>query len=95
MHNWLGTRNATDVMALLRDTHQVIASLPADDAVAAVTQIAEALDAINHADSLTLEERYDDIYLLDAATVERTRLLLREYLTTSRDRKSTRLNSSH
>ena len=87
MLNWMGTRKATDGMAILRDTHEVIAALPGDDAVAAVTQIAEALDAINHADTLTLEERYDDICLLDAATVERTHLLLREYLTTSRQMK--------
>lgn len=87
MLNWLGTRKAADGMALLRDTHEVIAALPGDDPVAAVTQIADALDAINHAGSLTLEERYDDICLLDAATVERTHLLLREYLTTSRQMK--------
>jgi hypothetical protein len=87
MLNWLGTRKAADGMALLRDTHEVIAELPADDAVAAVARITGALDAINGAASLTLEERYDDIYLLDAATVERTHLLLREYLTTSRQMK--------
>ena len=87
MTNWMGTQKSADAMALLRDPHDVIAALPADDAVAAVKQITEALDAINSTDTLTLEERYDDIYLLDAATVERTRLLLREYLQTSRQLK--------
>ena len=84
MLNWMGTQKTADGMSLLRDPHDVIAALPADDAVAAVVQITEALAAINCTDTLTLEERYDDIYLLDAATVERTRLLLREYLQTSR-----------
>ena len=76
MLNWMGTQKTADGMALLRDRHDVIAALPTDDPVAAVMQITEALDAINGSDTLTLEERYDDIYLLDAATVERTRLLL-------------------
>jgi len=74
-------------VSLLRDAHDIIAELPPDDAVAAVRQITDALSAINGADALTLEERYDDICLLDAATVERTRLLLREYLNTSRHTK--------
>ena len=87
MENWMGTQETADPMSLLKDTHRVIAALPADDAVAAVAQITEALSAINNSDSLTLEERYDDIYLLDAATVERTRSLLREYLQTSRQMK--------
>ena len=87
MLNWMGTQKTADAMSLLRDPHDVIAALPADDAVAAVVQITEALEAINGTDTLTLEERYDDIYLLDAATVARTRLLLREYLDTSRQMK--------
>lgn len=87
MLNWMGTQESGDAMSLLRDPHDVIAALPADDAVLAVVQITEALEAINRSDTLTLEERYDDIYLLDAATVERTRLLLREYLNTSRQMK--------
>lgn len=87
MLNWMGTQKTADGMAFLRDPHDVIAALPTDDPVAAVMQITEALDAINGSDTLTLEERYDDIYLLDAATVERTRLLLREYLQTSRQTK--------
>ena len=84
MLNWMGTQKTADPMSLLRDPHDVIAALPADNAVAAVVQITEALEAINCTDTLTLEERYDDIYLLDAATVERTRLLLRDYLQDSR-----------
>ena len=87
MLNWMGTEKSADGMSLLSDPHEVIAALPADDAVAAVVQITEALDAINCADTLTLEERYDDIYLLDAATVDRTRALLRDYLQTSRQTK--------
>ncbi len=87
MLNWMGTDKSADGMSLLSDPHEVIAALPAEDAVAAVVQITEALDAINGADTLTLEERYDDIYLLDAATVDRTRLLLRDYLQTSRQTK--------
>ncbi len=75
------------VMALLHNPHDVIAALPADDVVAAVQQLTAALVAINNAHTLTLEERYDDIYLLDAAAVERTRLLLREYLQASRQLK--------
>ena len=86
MLNWMGTQNTADGV-LLRDPHDVISGLPADDAIAAVVQITEALEAINGADTLTLEERYDDIYMLDAATVERTHLLLREYLQTSRQMK--------
>ncbi len=85
-------------MSLLQDTHDVIAALPIDDAVAAVARITEALAAINGADALTLEERYDDIFLLDTATVERTRLLLREYLTTARhtiQRESALWNGAH
>jgi hypothetical protein len=87
MLNWMGTQETASGMSLLRDPHDVIAGLPAHDAVEAVVQITEALEAINAADTLTLEERYDDIYLLDAATVERTHLLLREYLQTSRQLK--------
>ncbi|HTD89826.1 MAG TPA: hypothetical protein VK663_04135 [Burkholderiales bacterium] len=87
MLNLTGTQKITDTLSLLRDTHDVIAELPAGDAVAAVAQITDALAAINGADTLTLEERYDDIHLLDAATVDRTRLLLREYLDTSRQMK--------
>lgn len=87
MLNWMGTQKTADGMALLRDPHDVISGLPTDDPVAAVAQITEALDAINSADTLTLEERYDDICMLDAATVDYTRTLLREYLQTSRQTK--------
>ena len=84
MLNWMGTPKAAGNLSLLRDPHVVIAALSVDDAVAAVAQITEALEALNSTETLRLEERYDDIYLLDAATVERTHLLLREYLNTSR-----------
>jgi hypothetical protein len=93
MLNWMGTQKSpasTDspqVPSLLRDTHDVIAGLPLDNAVLAVAQITEALDAISGADTLTLEERYDDIYLLDTATVDRTRVLLRDYLRSARQKK--------
>jgi hypothetical protein len=87
MLNWMGTQKTADGMALLREPHDVISGLPVDDPVAAAVQITEALDAINCADSMTLEERYDDICLLDAATVDHTRSLLREYLQTSRQTK--------
>ncbi len=84
MLNWMGTPTPAGSLSLLRDPHVVIAALPGDNAVAAVAQIAEALEALNSTETLRLEERYDDIYLLDAAAVERTHLLLREYLNTSR-----------
>lgn len=84
MVNLVDTQRAAGDLQPLRDTHDFIAALPEDDPVAAMCQIAEALRAINAATTLTLEERYDDICLLDAVTVERTRPLLREYLTTSR-----------
>ena len=86
MQNWLGAIEAEE-HDLLRDPHDVISALPADDAVAAVTMITEALNALNATPSLTLEERYDDIYLLDGATVERTYVLLREYLDATRQSK--------
>ena len=86
MQNWMGAIEAEE-HDLLRDPHDVISSLPADDAVGAVTMIAEALNAINATPSLTLEERYDDIYLLDGATVERTYVLLREYVDATRQSK--------
>lgn len=88
MLNWMGTQKTADATTLLKDVHDVIAALPADDAVAAVTQITVALEAINGSTTLALEERYDDIYLLDAAVVARTRQLLREYLNTSRQSRS-------
>ena len=88
MLNWMGTQKTADATTLLKDVHEVIAALPADDAVEAVTQITAALEAINCSATLTLEERYDDIYLLDAAVVARTRTLLREYLNTSRQTRS-------
>ncbi len=84
MLNWIGAPTTAGNLSLLRDPHVVIAALPVDDAVAAVAQITEALEALNSTETLRLEERYDDIYLLDGATVERTQLLLREYLNTSR-----------
>jgi hypothetical protein len=83
----MDTPKSAEPLSLLQDPHEVIAALPADDAVAAVAKITEALEALNANDALRLEERYDDIYLLDAATVERTHLLLREYLNTSRHAK--------
>ena len=82
--NAMAAPKTVSTLSLLRDPHGVIAALPADDAVAAVAQITEALEALNHTDAPGLEERYDDICLLDAALVERTRLVLREYLNTSR-----------
>jgi hypothetical protein len=84
MLNWMDTPTPAGSLSLLRDPHVVIAALPVDNAVAAVAQITEALAALNSSETLRLEERYDDIYLLDAAAVEHTHLLLREYLNTSR-----------
>lgn len=78
---------ALQAVTLLRETNDMIAELPADDSVAATRQITEALRAINGADKLTLEERYDGICLLDSATVEHTRMLLDEYLHTTRHMK--------
>ena len=90
MQNWLGAAQVATPLqehALLRDPHDIISVLPPGDAVGAVTLITEALNALHKATSPTLEERYDDIYLLDGATVERTYVLLREYLDATRQTK--------
>lgn len=89
---------SVDTVSLLREPQDIVAALPADDAVAAARQIADALRAINGADALTLEERYDDICMLDAAVVEQTGALLREYLDTARhlkQRESDIWNAAH
>lgn len=68
---------------LLDDTLNVIRSLPGDDAVAAVRQLTGALVTIEGA-TLTLQQRYDAISLIDTPMFQHTGELLREYLQTSR-----------
>lgn len=84
MSNGQDAPSAVEALSLLREAHDIIAALPSDDPVAAIRQITEALAAINGAGALTLEERYDDISLLEVPMIEHTRLLLREYLNTTR-----------
>lgn len=61
-----------------------IAALPADDAVAAAHQIAQALAAMNATDTLPLLDRYHAVCQLDSAMSAPVNLLLSEYLNTSR-----------
>jgi hypothetical protein len=84
MQNGKDTHESADASPLLRDTHKVIAAVPADDAVAAAKQITAALAAINGNSAPALQQRFDAVSLLDAAAVPRTDALLREYLNTPR-----------
>lgn len=87
MFNWLGGRRPAVVEPVVKRAREVIAGLPDDDAAAAVHAITQALIAVNHSEVLTLDECYDDIQRLDIALVAHTRTLLREYLSTSRQKK--------
>ena len=87
MLNWMSGRTTAGAAPVVKRARDVIAALPQGNAVAAVKAIAEALEAINSAETLTLDERYDEIQRLDSAAVAHTHTLLREYLNTSRQKK--------
>ena len=87
MLHWTGGRKATGTFPANKRARDVVAELPQGNAVAAVLAITEALEAIRNVDALTLDERYDEIQVLDIAALAHTRALLREYLTTSRQKK--------
>ncbi len=71
----------------VKQARGVFAALPGVDAVAAVKALTEALENIRSADGLPLNDRYAEIQRLDVAAVEHTRALLREYLSTARQKK--------
>jgi hypothetical protein len=73
--------NGKDTQAQ-QDVHDLIASLPSDDAVAAARRISAALAALHGAGAQRVPTR--DIGALDAALVKHTGALLREYLDTAR-----------
>lgn len=77
------TQRSASAQTLLADTLNVIRSLPGDDAVSAVRQLTEALATIDGA-TLTLQQRYDAVSLIDTPMFQHTGELLREYLNTSR-----------
>lgn len=86
MLNWSeGGAKATG--GAVQRARDVIAALPPRNAVAAVRAITEALESINAAADMALDLRYSEIQQLDAATVEHTQTLLREYLNTPRQKK--------
>jgi len=88
MQERTSTPPSADALMPLQQTRGIVAALPADDAVAAARQIAAALRALkNDAKTVALEERYDDICLLDGAMMEPTRALLREYVSATRHMK--------
>jgi hypothetical protein len=71
----------------LTGLQDLIAALPADDAVAAVRQIAQALAAMNSIEQLPLTDRYNAVCRLDSAMIAPVSMLLSEYLNTSRHMK--------
>ena len=88
MLNWIGGRKATAaVPAIRRRAREVIAALPQGNAVASVNALTEALEAVKYADSLSVNERFDEIQQLDLAGLAHTGTLLREYLNTARQKK--------
>jgi hypothetical protein len=78
------THDTAAASPLLRDTQNVIAALPRDDAVAAARHIAEALAAISGNTAPSPKERYDAVCALDEAAVPHTDALRQEYLNTTR-----------
>lgn len=84
MPNLLDAQEKTVDASWLADLQIQVAALSLDDPVAAARQIAQALVALNGADSLPLPDRYDAAALLDSAMAAPASLLLSEYLNTSR-----------
>jgi hypothetical protein len=87
MLNWMGGRKTTGTFPAIKRARDVVAALPKGNAVAAVHALTEALEAVRNVEALTLDERYDEIQQLDIAAATHTHTLLREYLTTSRQKK--------
>lgn len=86
MLGWQEKRGATGNGGV-KQASEVIAALPPVNAVAAVKDFTEALEAIASADGLALDDRYAEIQRLDVAALGHTRVLLREYLNTARQKK--------
>lgn len=76
-------QRSAPAQTLVADTLNVVRSLPSDDAVSAVTQLTAALATI-HGATLTLQQRYDAISLIDTPMFQFTGEVLREYLNTPR-----------
>ncbi len=87
MLSWFTGRKAVAAAPTVRQSRDVIAELPQNNAVAAVGAVTEALAVINSSDALTLDKRYTEIQRLESAAVTHTHTLLREYLNTARQKK--------
>jgi len=74
-------------MADPKAARQIVDGLPANDAVKAMTEIAEWLESLNQTDGFKLDRRFENVDLLDGAAKNHQRKLAQDYLAMPRQQK--------
>lgn len=88
MISWFGRSKPEHALAASAKVNELIAKLPVNDSAQALSDIATWLELMNRADDLELEYRFKNLDLLDGASRDHERAVLREYLATPRQKKS-------
>ena len=84
--NWLGGR-VDHPMSDAKRAREIIEALPANDPAKALEEIIYWLDSINQTGEFKLNQRFENIDLLDAAARNHARKLSQDYLSMPRQQK--------
>jgi len=87
MLNWFGRRSNNNPVSEYRKARNIIAGLSGGDGAEELREITIALEALTASGGMQLDERFDEIHLLDGAGQERLLEMLIEYLATPRQKK--------
>ncbi|MEK6594205.1 MAG: hypothetical protein AABZ67_14115 [Pseudomonadota bacterium] len=88
MINWFGRNKPEHPLADSRKVNELVASLPTHDGVQALEEIAKWLDTMSGAGDLTMDPRFRNLDLLDAASSKHEHAVMQEYLGKQRQKKS-------
>lgn len=87
MLKWIAGGKVDHPMGDIRKAREIVADLPANDSAKALDEIVYWLDSLNHTEGFRLEQRFENVDLLDAAAKNHQRKLSQDYLAVERQQK--------